>query len=407
MDEYWEYWDIVPQGLDEDFEAVDSGDEDDDADEVEVEETTEAEDESGGGNKGRKGKGRGRGRDRNKNRRRRPPAPTHEEVVEKHPIGSEIIIQITKGQIGTKGPRTTTNLAIPGRFMVLMPFSDQSGISRKIEDREERKRLKQILAKLKIPEGMSVILRTAGEGKDLEYIISVTELPKVSIKGLSSIKVDEYIVKIDNKETDKRISEIAKSQNNFKEAEANYISKMNDLVVFDYKATVDGKDFKGNEGKNTQLVIGKDLFIKGFDKQLEGVKSGDTKKVEVNLPENFPEKDLVGKKAVFNCKITSVKKSKEVNIDDEFAKTLGAKDLKDLKELLTKQINEEYKNSLWLINVATGPSPKHDEPRPRVRGTQTKSATSVKATVKSKTTKSSSKGSKSRSPSVPSFKGKF
>ena len=68
---------------------------------------------------------------------------------------------------------------------------------------------------------------------------------------------------------------------------------------------------------------------------------------------------------------------------------------------------EEYKNSLWLINVATGPSPKHDEPRPRVRGTQTKSATSVKATVKSKTTKSSSKGSKSRSPSVPSFKGKF
>lgn len=159
------YWDIVPQGLDEDFEAVDSGDDDDDADEVEVEETTEAEDESGGGNKGRKGKGRGRGRDRNKNRRRRPPAPTHEEVVEKHPIGSEIIIQITKGQIGTKGPRTTTNLAIPGRFMVLMPFSDQSGISRKIEDREERKRLKQILAKLKIPEGMSVILRTAGEGK--------------------------------------------------------------------------------------------------------------------------------------------------------------------------------------------------------------------------------------------------
>ena len=51
-----------------------------------------------------------------------------------------------------------------------------------------------------------------------------------------------------------------------------YISKNNDLVVFDYKATVDGNDFEGNEGKNTQLVLGKDLFIKGFDKQLEGVK---------------------------------------------------------------------------------------------------------------------------------------
>ena len=189
-------------------------------------------------------------------------------------------------------------------------------------------------------------LKSFGEGKDLEYIISVTELPKVSVKGLSSIKVDEYIVKIDNKETDKRISEIAKSQNNFKEAEANYISKMNDLVVFDYKATVDGKDFKGNEGKNTQLVIGKDLFIKGFDKQLEGVKSGDTKKVEVNLPENFPEKDLINKRAIFECKITAVKIPEEVKINDEFAKNMGAKDLANLKEMISKQINDEYKNSL-------------------------------------------------------------
>ena len=98
-------------------------------------------------------------------------------------------------------------------------------------------------------------LKSFGEGKDLEYIISVTELPKVSAKGLSSIKVIEYVVKIDPKETDKRISEIAKSQNNFKDAEANYSSKLNDLVIFDYKGTIDGKEFKGNEGKNTQLVL--------------------------------------------------------------------------------------------------------------------------------------------------------
>ena len=153
------YWDIVPQGLGEDVEAVDDDPDEDDPAEDKPEDD-EPEERKGRG-KGKKGKGRGR---RN-NRRRKPPTPTHEEIVEKHPIGSEIIIQITKAQIGTKGPRTTTNLAIPGRFMVLMPYSDQSGISRKIEEREERKRLKQILSKLKIPEGMSVILRTAGEGK--------------------------------------------------------------------------------------------------------------------------------------------------------------------------------------------------------------------------------------------------
>ena len=193
-------------------------------------------------------------------------------------------------------------------------------------------------------------LKTYGEDKDLEYIISVTELPKIDLKSIESIKVDEYEVKIDSKEVDKRISEIAKNQKNFIQVDPAKVANDGDLVIFDYKATVDGKNFKGSEGKNTQLELGKDLFIKGFDKQLLKSKKDEIINVEVNLPENFPEKELVGKKAVFVCKITAVKKPKEVKVDDEFAKNLGAKDLKDLKVLLEKQINEEYKNSLNLLS---------------------------------------------------------
>ncbi|MDC2973999.1 trigger factor [Candidatus Pelagibacter sp.] len=193
-------------------------------------------------------------------------------------------------------------------------------------------------------------LKSFGEGKDLEYTISVTELPNVEVGSLKDLKVDEYVVKIDPKETDKRIDQIAKTQKNFKDAEENYVAKVGDLVVFDYKATVDGKDFKGNEGKNTQLELGKDLFIKGFDKQLEGVKNKQDKKVEVKLPENFPEKEVANKSAVFECKITTVKKPEETKIDDNFAKNLGAKDLNNLKELISKQINDEFKNSLEMIS---------------------------------------------------------
>ena len=193
-------------------------------------------------------------------------------------------------------------------------------------------------------------LKSFGEGKDLEYIITVTELPNIDVSSINKIKVDDYEVKIDNTETDKRIDQIAKSQNNFKEVDEKYTAKTKDLVAFDYKATVDGNDFEGNEGKNTQLVLGKDLFIKGFDKQLEGVKKNDTKKVEVNLPENFPKKELINKKAVFDCKINSVKIPEDVKINDDFAKTLGATDLNNLKELISKQINDEFKNSLDLIS---------------------------------------------------------
>ena len=192
-------------------------------------------------------------------------------------------------------------------------------------------------------------LKSFGEDKDLEYIISVTELPKIDLKQIENIKADEYEVTIESKEIDNRISEIAKNQKNFVDVDPAKVANEGDLVAFDYKATVDGNDFKGNEGKNTQLELGKDLFIKGFDKQLIKVKKNETVNVEVTLPENFPEKDLVGKKAKFVCKIISVKKSKEVEINDEFAKNLGAKDLGDLRKLIEKQINEEYKNSLNMI----------------------------------------------------------
>ena len=189
-------------------------------------------------------------------------------------------------------------------------------------------------------------LKTYGEDKDLEYIISVTEFPKVELKSIENIKFDEYTVKIDESETEKRIKEIAKNTPSFKDAPPETKAKEGDLVSFDYTATVDEKSFKGGEGKNTQLTLGKDLFLKGFDKQLVGVKKDDQKIVEATLPENFPEKELVNKKAKFNCKILSVKISEEVKIDDQFAKNLGAKDLKDLKTLISKQINDEYKNSL-------------------------------------------------------------
>ena len=188
-------------------------------------------------------------------------------------------------------------------------------------------------------------LRTYGEDKDLEYVLSVTELPKIEVKSIENIKFDNYSVKIDPKETDKRINEIAKNQPNFKDAADNK-AKEGDQVQFDYKATVDKKSFKGGEGKNTQLTLGKDLFLKGFDKQLIGVKKGDEKLVEAVLPENFPEKELINKKAEFKCKILAVKNPEEVKINDEFAKNLGAKDLNDLKSLVSKQINDEYKNSL-------------------------------------------------------------
>jgi ribonuclease G len=107
----------------------------------------------------------------NKRKERDKPKITQKDIPRIYPPGSDIIIQVTKGPIGTKGPRVTTNLVLPGRYLVLLPNSDQSGISRKIENQEERQRLKKILRSLNIPDGMGVIIRTVGEGQQARYFV--------------------------------------------------------------------------------------------------------------------------------------------------------------------------------------------------------------------------------------------
>ncbi|HEY4815539.1 MAG TPA: ribonuclease E/G, partial [Chthoniobacterales bacterium] len=96
---------------------------------------------------------------------------TAKDVPDIYPVGSDVMVQVTKGPISNKGPRITTNISLAGRYLVLMPHNDQSGISRKIEDPKERERLRQILQKLDIPESMGVIIRTIGEGQRARYFV--------------------------------------------------------------------------------------------------------------------------------------------------------------------------------------------------------------------------------------------
>ena len=102
----------------------------------------------------------------------RPPAPDgdgHREstigvnITDILKQGQEILVQIVKEPIGTKGPRVTTHITIPGRYLVLMPTVDYIGISRRIESEKERERLKELASRVK-PEGMGLIVRTVAEG---------------------------------------------------------------------------------------------------------------------------------------------------------------------------------------------------------------------------------------------------
>ncbi len=103
--------------------------------------------------------------------KRKKPKITHKDVPNIYPVGSDVLVQVKKGPIGTKGPRITTDVSLAGRYLVLMPFNDQCGISRKIDDPKERERLRKILRELEVPEGMGVIMRTVGQGQRARYFV--------------------------------------------------------------------------------------------------------------------------------------------------------------------------------------------------------------------------------------------
>ena len=111
------------------------------------------------------------------------------DIPKMFPENSELLVQIVKGPIGTKGARLSTNITIPGRYLVLLPYSDHIGLSSRIDDRKERDRLRKILAKLDVPEGMGLICRTIGEGhkaadfeKDLGMLLRIWESASAALE---------------------------------------------------------------------------------------------------------------------------------------------------------------------------------------------------------------------------------
>jgi len=200
--------------------------------------------------------------------------------------------------------------------------------------------------KLKAAGQPKIDLKQFGEGKDLNYELQIDCLPSVTLKNFDKFKAVEFKVKLEDKIIDEKIKEISEQNKQFEDKNENEKAIIGNQIVFDYSATVDGEKFEGSEGKGVQLELGKDLFLKGFDQQLVGVKKGDVKIINAVLPANHPKKELANKKTKFECKILNVKKSKEIKLDDDFAKTMGAKDFKDLKLLIEKQISSQYSQAL-------------------------------------------------------------
>lgn len=188
-------------------------------------------------------------------------------------------------------------------------------------------------------------LTSFGDNKDVEFTVVVEVLPEIKIGDFSKITLDKLTSEVPAEEVEKAIKYVAQTRRENVAVNDNRPTKKGDIAVIDFVGSVDGVEFNGGKGSDYPLELGSNSFIPGFEDQLVGKNKGDKVDVNVTFPETYHAKDLAGKAAVFAVEIKEIREPKEVEINDEFAKSLGEESLDSLRAKVVERIKGDYENA--------------------------------------------------------------
>ncbi len=188
-------------------------------------------------------------------------------------------------------------------------------------------------------------LKSFAEGKDIEFSVNMEVLPEITVGDFSKITLDKLTAEVPAEEVEKAIKYVAQTRKENIAINDNRPTKKGDIAVIDFIGSVDGIEFNGGKGNDYPLELGSNSFIPGFEDQLVGKNKGDKVDVNVTFPENYHAKDLAGKDAVFAVEIKEIREPKEVEINDEFAKSLGEENLDALRATVVERIKGDYANA--------------------------------------------------------------
>lgn len=189
-----------------------------------------------------------------------------------------------------------------------------------------------------------------GKDKGLTFKVALTVKPEVNIQNYKGIEIKAKPVEVTEEEISKELEKQRERNARFIEV-TDRAAKDGDIVVIDFKGSVDGVAFDGGEGTNHSLKLGSKQFIEGFEEQIVGHKKDEDFSINVKFPEDYGAKDLAGKDAVFEIKLHEIKEKELPELDDEFVKDISEFDtLKEYKEDVKAKLLEsketESKNDI-------------------------------------------------------------
>ena len=260
-------------------------------------------------------------------------------------IPANDVAKRVEAEIKTIAPQISMPGFRPGKVPAnLVKKMHGASIEQDVLNKTVQDGIQQLLVEQKLRPAMqpSVELDEGYEsGKDVALKVELEVLPDVPTPSIEGLKLERLTVEAQDSEIDSQIKRIAGQQKQYDDSQDGHPAVEGDLVVMDFAGKVDGVAFEGGTGEGMSVELGSGRLIPGFEDQLEGIKKGEERTLNVTFPKDYGEKSLAGKAATFDVKVTDIRVPKEAVADEEFAKSLGLEGLDQLRSLLKGQIEQE------------------------------------------------------------------
>ena len=188
-----------------------------------------------------------------------------------------------------------------------------------------------------------VDVKNFGEDKGLEYIVSLELLPNFKLEDIKKIKLTKFISKVDEEEYKKTLDTFLQTQQNFEKKDGKKVEN-GDGVLLNLRPTYNNEIVKEALIENKMTIVGNKMMIPEIEQKILGTKAGEKLNFVCKFPRNFPNKDIAEKNVKVEIDILEVRVPQKKVLDDNFAKTMGAKDINDFKKNVKKQMQGELDN---------------------------------------------------------------
>jgi len=220
--------------------------------------------------------------------------------------------------------------------------SIQENISLSIE---ELIKSKDIIVYLK----PSVQIMSFDENDGLIFKVAFETLPKIPEIKFNDLEVEEISLTVEDNEIRKAKNILFKEFRKFVKATPEHKVQVGDKVKINFYGQIDGNDFDGNSGESMELVVGDNSFLSEFEYNLRGYQLNEEKSFDIVFPDDYPQKDIAGKKAIFRVKVTEIEQLSDIReITDEMLKKVGLESESQLDELIIGKITSSFNNAIRL-----------------------------------------------------------